>query len=177
MNTGFSTYCISSGCLIVIGFMLESHRMPAYKFATFYFLAGILGNLFSICVQSEPSVGNMTCIMALVSGLLASIIVNWKAMNGAGMLRIILIFMMVILFVVLLLLSVTNNVGFQWMGISLTGEAGGFMSGLCLGMILMPHALKQDTPFVKKVRLVGMICTAIYCAILIPVFFAVVEPY
>jgi hypothetical protein len=44
--------------------------------------------------------------MALTSGLLSSIIVNWKALAGAGMVRVCLIFMTVMLFVLLLLLSI-----------------------------------------------------------------------
>ena len=102
---------ITSGALLVIGFMLENPKLSPVKMAIFYFAAGILGNIFAICVQWEPSVGNMTSIMALVSGLLASVIVNWKNLQGAGMLRVCLIFMMVMLFVILLILSANQSVG------------------------------------------------------------------
>jgi len=143
LSTGFSSYCVSSGALMIIGFMVENPKMSPARMALLYFASGILGNQFSICVQSEPSVGCMTSVMALVGGLLSSVIVNWKALSGAGMLRICLIFMMVMLFCIILLLSIDMDAGAEWVGISLTSEAGGFMAGLGLGMMLMPHALQN----------------------------------
>ena len=50
LSTGFSTYCISSGALMVLGFMVENPKMSASRMALFYFTCGILGNLFSVCV-------------------------------------------------------------------------------------------------------------------------------
>ena len=82
--------------------------MSPTRMAIFYFGSGILGNLFSVCVQREVSVGPMPAIMALTSGLMSSIVVNWKALAGAGMVRICLIFMTVFLFVILLILSIGN---------------------------------------------------------------------
>ena len=82
--------------------------------------------------------------MALVSGLLASVIVNWKALRGAGVMRICLIAMSVVIFVCLLLVSV-DQYSADWYGnweiTSLAGEGGGYMAGLCLGLVLLPHAL------------------------------------
>ena len=144
LSTGFSTYCISSGSLMVIGFMVENAKIDPVRMAIFYILAGILGNLFSVSVVEELSVGCLPSVMALVSGLLASVIVNWKALRGAGMMRICLIAMSVIIFVCLLLLSVerysADGYG-NWESISISGEGGGYMAGLCLGMVLLPHAL------------------------------------
>jgi len=151
--------------------------MSPIRMAVFFFLAGILGNLFAVCVQDEVSCGPMASIMALISGLLASVIVNWKALAGAGMMRICLIFLMVFLFVILLLLSATDNAGINFVSISMAGEGGGFMIGLPLGMMLMPHALQRPSPYVKMIRKIGMGLTFLYCVILIPVFWASVEPY
>ena len=162
---------------MIIGFMVENHKMSPTRLAIFYLGAGVLGNLFSVCVESEVSVGPMTAIMALISGLLASVIVNWGALKGAGMMRICLIFMMVFLFVILLLISALGNAGIAWLSISMAGEGGGFMAGLFLGMMLMPHALQRPSPWVKTIRKVGLGLTFIYCVILIPVFWASVEPY
>lgn len=74
--------------------------------AIFYFGSGILGNLFSVCVQNDVSCGPMPAIMALTSGLMTSVIVNWKVLAGAGMIRVCLIFMTVFLFIILLILSI-----------------------------------------------------------------------
>lgn len=83
----------------------------------------------------------MAGVMSLTSGLLASVIVNWKALAGAGCMRICLIFMCVFLFIILMLMSSTDAAGPGFEGISMTSEAGGFMAGLPMGMMLMPHAL------------------------------------
>jgi len=107
LSIGFSTYCITSGTLLVIGFIVENPKMSPYRMAILFFGAGILGNLFSVCVQNEVSVGPMTGIMSYSSALIASVIVNWKALQGAGMIRICLIFMCIFIFVILLLLSYT----------------------------------------------------------------------
>lgn len=145
--------------------------------ALFYFGSGILGNLFSACVQSEVSVGCLPCVMALVSGLIGMVIVNWKALAGAGYMRICLIFMSVILFVVMLLLSVQSDaVPGIFVGISLPAEAGGFMAGIGLGMMLMPYAPQRESPYVKMIRKIGAFYIFIYLAILLPVFFFAVEP-
>ena len=50
------------------------------------------------------------------------------------------------------------------------------MAGICLGMIFMPHALQTNSPYVKKVRMVGIALTFIYTIILVPVFFFSIEP-
>ncbi len=160
---------------MVIGFIVENKKMSPTKMALFYFASGILGNLFSVCVQNEVSVGPMTAIMALISGMLGTVIVNWKALAGAGMMRVCLIFMLVFMFIIVLLLSSQSNAGISWEGISMTGEAGGFMAGLPLGMMLMPHALERDSPYVGMVRKIGALLTLIYCGILFPVFFLSVE--
>lgn len=119
----------------------------------------------------------MTSVMALTSGLLASVIVNWKALSGAGMMRICLIFMSVMIFVMILLLSSGQyDAGFEWEGISMAGEGGGYICGIFLGMILMPHALQTNPPFVKKVRMLGVALAFIYTIILVPVFFFSCEP-
>ena len=105
LSLGFSQYVISSGTLLVIGFMVENPKMSPIRMALLYFLAGILGNLFSVCVKFEVSVGCFPSVMGLVAALLAGVIVNWKALAGAGMLRICIIFMTVMLFVIILILS------------------------------------------------------------------------
>ena len=176
LSIGFSYYCISSGCLLVIGFIVETKRMSPYRMAILFFGSGILGNLFSICVESEVSVGPMTGIMAWTSALISGIIVNWKLLAGAGMIRICLIFMCVMLFVVLLCLSISYDADYDFRQISLTAEAGGFMAGFGMGMMLMPHALQRDNKFVKLVRKIGFAITVVYMAILFPVFYCSVEP-
>ena len=63
-----------------------------------------------------------------------------------------------------------------FVGISLPAEAGGFMAGLGLGMLLMPYAPGRPSPYVSLIRKIGALFTFIYCAVLFPVFFFVVDP-
>ena len=145
----------------------------------FYFMAGLMGNLFGVCVDFQVSVGNMAAVMGLVSGMLGSVIVNWKVLAGAGYMRICLIFMMVFLIVILLILSASkpapDGIG-DWEAISLASMGGGCMAGLGLGMMLMPYSAQRDSPYVKMIRYIGFAMTFVLLVILIPVFFASVEP-
>ena len=176
LSVGFSVYCITSVALLVIGFIVENPKMSPYRMAIMFFGSGILGNLFSVCVQNEVSVGPMASIMSLTSGLLAGIIVNWQALAGAGMMRICLIFMSIFLFVIILLLSMTDDAGPGFESISMASEGGGFMVGIGMGMMTMPYALQRDSPYVKMVRKIGFALTFVFCIILFPVFFCAVEP-
>ena len=177
LSTGFSAWGVSSLALIFIGFVVESKRMSAIRMAVFYFTTGILGNLFAVCINFSCSVGNMACIMALISGMLAGVIVNFKVLAGAGHLRICLIFMTIGLFVMMLMLSANKDApGIQWEAISMAGEGGGFIAGLCLGLVMMPFALERESPYVKCVRKIGMALTFCLTVILVCVFFFSVEP-
>lgn len=178
LSAGFSTYVISSGALIVIGFMVENAKMDPLRMAIFYFATGILGNLFSVCIQDRLSVGCLPAVMALTSGLLASVIVNWKALRGAGMMRICLIAMSVMIFVCVLMVSLGSYYDDwydfnTWESTSLAGEAGGYIAGLCLGMVLMPHALQRNSKHVKLVRMIGVGLTFVYIALMVPLFICV----
>ena len=177
LNTGFSTWGISSVALLVIGFMAENPKMSPVRMGAFYFLAGVLGNLFSVSINNLPSVGNLAAVMGLVSGMLGSIIVNWKALAGAGMMRICLIFMMTFLIVILLLLCANKPAaGIDWETVSLASMGGGCMCGIGLGMMLFPFALQRQSPYVKMIRKIGFAMTFIFAAILIPVFWLSCEP-
>ena len=112
----------------------------------------------------------------MTSALMASVIVNWKALAGAGCMRICLIFMTIFLFVILLLLSSAEAAGLGFESISMSAEAGGFMAGLGMGMMLVPYALERESPYVKMVRRIGFALTFIIVVVLFPVFFCSVEP-
>ena len=145
--------------------------------ACLYFSVGILANLFAACVEDELTVGQLPAIMGLVSAMLGMVIVNWKVLATAGMLRICLIFMLVFLFIIVLMVSASVpaiSIGFK--GVSMAAEGGGFMAGIGLGMMLMPYALERESPYVGMIRKIGAVMTLIYCAVLIPVFYCAVEP-
>ena len=55
--------------------------------------------MFGALCSSEVTVGTSPAIFGLLAGLLALLIVNWKALNGAGPLKFVLIFVILIVFV------------------------------------------------------------------------------
>ena len=108
LSVGFSNYAIASVALLIIGFMVESSRVGIVRMALFYFIAGGVASIFSALVSSDLSCGNFSSIMALVSGMLALVIRNWKALHGAGPMRICLIFIIVIIFVIFLIMTAST---------------------------------------------------------------------
>ena len=177
LSVGFSQYMISSGALMIIGFMCENKKMSMLRMALLYFGVGMMANLFAACVEEDLSVGQLPAIMGLVSAMLGMVVVNWKVLASAGMLRICLIFMLVFLFVIVLILSASPPAIYPYFkSVSMAAEGGGFMAGIGMGMMLMPYALERESPYVSMVRKIGAGLTLLYCAILIPVFFTAVEP-
>ena len=111
LSVGFSNYAISSVCLLIIGFMIESSKMGIARMAVFYMLCGGIGSLFSALISSDLSCGNFSAIMALDSGLMALVIRNWKALLGVGPyipLRIILLFVVIFIFIISLLMTAST---------------------------------------------------------------------
>jgi len=89
--------------------MVESTRVGIGIMALFYFMSGGVASIFSALCSSELSCGNFSSIMALVSGMLALVIRNWKALAGAGPMRICLIFIIVIIFLIFLIMPLSFN--------------------------------------------------------------------
>ena len=107
LNTGFTTYVLTSIGIFVIGFMIENNpKVSPIRMGALYFSTGILGNLFGVSVQLDKcSVGNEASLMGLVSCLIGGVIVNWNALKGAGYMRICLIAMSVIMFIIIMMIS------------------------------------------------------------------------
>lgn len=76
--------------------------------AIFYFVCGGIASVFSALVSNDLSCGNFSAIMAFLSGALALVIRNWKALAGLGPMRICLIFIIVLIFVVFLMMTATS---------------------------------------------------------------------
>ena len=180
LSIGFSNYVISSGTLMFIGFMIESSRMNIGTIAVFYFVAGGIASIFSCLVSSNLSCGNFSAIMALLSGLLALVIRNFHALGSAGPLRICLIFFIVIIFVIFLIMTASSeSPGQSFSGVDLAGEGGGFMSGLWLGMMIMPavrRGAERPGSCEKLVQKIGAGIFFFYTILLICLFIWVADP-
>lgn len=118
---------------MIIGFMLESVMGPL-RVAILYLAAGIGGNIFSsLCSFGTRTVGASTAIFGLVGGMLALVIVNWKALDRSPEVRcclIILVIFIVFFSIIIAAASTKSTVDYF-------GHLGGFLSGLFVGMLIM----------------------------------------
>lgn len=97
---------LGTASLLIIGFLVESAKMGIVKMAIFYLIAGIGGNLFGAVCSSDLTVGASPAIFGLLGGLLSLLSINWKAMESAGPMRIMLIFIIMLVFVIYLLFGI-----------------------------------------------------------------------
>lgn len=158
---------------MIIGFMLESVMGPL-RVAILYLAAGVGGNIFSsLCNYGGRSVGASTAIFGLLSGLLALVLVNWKALDRSPEVRCCLIVMVIfiVLFSVLMAFSNSGNT------VDTYGHLGGFISGFFVGIVVMVRFRGQEAAargsYEKKVQIVGVIMTFIFYVLLTTLFFTV----
>lgn len=179
-TVGFTQCITNTICLLIVGFMLEAAKLGFLKMALFYLVSGIGGNLFGAVCTDVVVVSNSPAIFGIIAGLLALLIVNWKALAGAGPMRIILIFVIVLIFIMYLLFgAVLTNVTIGFGQGDPLGNLGGFLTGLCFGLILMP-SVRRDAhhpkSFEKKVRYVGVGLTFFYFTLMLLLFFLAINP-
>ena len=123
---------------MIIGFMLESVLGPI-RIGMLYIVSGIGGNAFSCLCSNDMSVGASTAIFGLFGGMLAMVIVNWKALDRNPEIRCCLIFFIVFILVFSLLFSYSSSIGINgtYTNVDIFGHIGGFLTGLFFGMIIM----------------------------------------
>lgn len=106
--------------------------------AILFILTGSGGYLMGSVCSDNAAVSLSPSIFGYVAAMIACVIVNWKALEPIGMMRLCIIFILVILFVFLLLFSTTSVTGNPTFDSQdMYANFGGFLSGICLGMMLM----------------------------------------
>lgn len=124
---------------LILGFMLESILGPM-KIAALYIVSGIGGNAFSCLCSNSRSVGASTAIFGLIGGLLAMIIVNWKALDRNPEIRCCMIVFIVFFLVFSILFSYSSDISVgndSTNNVDIYGHIGGFLTGTFFGMIIM----------------------------------------
>jgi len=142
------------------------------QMATMYFAAGIGGNIFSSCINDEPSVGASTAVFGVLTGQAAMIIVNWSAFNSYPQLkqvRCMLLFFVCLMLVFNFLAEVGGPPGV----VDVTGHIGGAIVGLIWGLAFFPRV---KTEVSAKMRLAGIVLTIGFFSILILYFFIFRKP-
>jgi membrane associated rhomboid family serine protease len=146
LSVCFQQFVFNSCALVLLGFILEATGIGFIKMATIFIGSGIGGALFGAICSSDLAVGADIAYFGFVSALLAAAIVNWKALESIGMMRLCLIMMIVMLFVILLLFTSINHQVFIelyypiFLYFDLYAHFGSFVTGLLLGLMLMRRA-------------------------------------
>jgi membrane associated rhomboid family serine protease len=140
LTTGFQQWAFSSAYLLLFGFMFTSTGMKSWKMLLFYLVCGATGNIFGAACDKHGAifVGCIPACYGMFSSMIATVIVNWKVL---GPLKTPLALTLTIFTICLMLNSSSNlNIFNNYHPHSVWSSWGGFIMGLCLGLIVMPRA-------------------------------------
>lgn len=179
LTNGFSQYVNNSIFLLLIGFIFEGCRMPFFKTLMFYLIVGFGGELFgAVCnTNSYLWTGSQPASCGLLGGMLGLLILNWKALSRAGNIRIMLAIFPFIIFISVLLYTMNSwspIPGNLFAATSPTAMFGGFLTGVPLGLIMLPAVrpiARQPTSIEKKLRKIGALILLILWAVFLVCFF------
>ena len=106
--------------------------------------SGISGTFFGSVCDYYQAVGVDIAYFGYTGALLSAVIVNWKALEPIGMMKLCLIMMVVLLFMILLLFtapSALHNTGpissLYFSYYDFYGHFGSFLTGLFLGLMFI----------------------------------------
>lgn len=185
LSVGFQQFVFNSCALILLGFILEATGSGFANMLIIFLGSGIGGSFFGAICSSDLAVGSDIAYFGFVSALLAAAIVNWKALEPLGMMRLCLVMMIVFLFVILLLFtSVQQTVYFTsypiFLYYDLYAHFGSFITGLFLGLMFMRRARRvgrvQESSFEKLCFKIGAAGLLFFFALLITLWFTVIHP-
>ena len=115
---------------LIFGMSFET-TVGVLRVMAIYLLSGIGGNLFSALITDDLSVGASTCIMGLLGGQLAFLILNWDALRHLGFLRCQMLCLISIIILMILLMGFANST------IDNFGHFGGFLVGFLSSFALL----------------------------------------
>lgn len=133
---------------LIFGMSFESNGV--FKTMAIYILSGVGGNLFSALVSDNLSVGASTCIMGLLGGHLAFLILNWGALRSLGSLRWIMVLLLSFVIMMNLLAGLSSP-----SLIDNFGHFGGFIVGIFASFsLLTPMEITGYEQRLKKINIV-----------------------
>lgn len=185
LSVCFQQFVFNSCALVLLGFILEATGIGFAKMATIFIGSGIGGTFFGAVCSSDLAVGSDIAYFGFISALLAAAIVNWKALDSIGMMRLCLIMMIVFLFIMLLLFTsnpiTVINLGYPtFLYYDLYAHFGSFITGLLLGLMLMRRARRvgqvQESSFEKLCFKIGAGGLLFFFGLLIVLWFTCVKP-
>jgi membrane associated rhomboid family serine protease len=181
LSNCFQQFVFNSVALVLLGFILEATGIGFINMAIIFLGSGIGGSFFSAVCSSDLAVGSDIAYFGFVSALLAAAIVNWKALEPLGMMRLCLVMMIVFLFVILLLFTNVQQPVFPgFVYYDIYAHFGSSITGLFLGLMFMRRARRaarvQESSFEKLCFKIGAAGLLFFFALLITLWFTVVQP-
>ena len=138
---------------LIFGMSFES-AVGLFKTLSIYILSGIGGNLFSALLSDDLSVGASTCIMGLLGGHLAFLILNWDALRPLGFLRC----QLLVIVIMIIVMNLFMGLGSPSL-IDNFGHFGGFLVGIFSSFtILKPLQVSGWEQRLKKINFVLLAC-------------------
>jgi len=184
LSVGFQQYVFNSIALILIGFMLEATKPGFVPMLIITLGSGISGTFFGSVCDFKLAVGVDIAYFGYTGALLAAVIVNWKALEPIGMMRLCFVMMTVFLFMILLLFtapSALHSTGVltstYWTYYDFYGHFGSFLTGLFLGLIVIRRCRQvgrlQEKSYEKMCFYAGIAGCLVYLIVMLPIWFTV----
>lgn len=147
LSVGFLQYVFNSIMLVLIGFICEATGVGFMKMAIIFFGSAIGGTLFGSVCASELAVGCDVGYFGFIPAMISAAVVNWKALEPIGMMRLCLIMMLVFLFMIMVMFTSPSPLkttcgspfGCPFAYYDFYGHFGSFITGLMLGLMVMPR--------------------------------------
>ena len=81
LHYGFSHIVINFFCFWIVGFMVEK-QMGAVRYAIFFFICALGGQMFACVCSSYYAIGSETVIFGSLAALFAMFVVYWNRIGN-----------------------------------------------------------------------------------------------
>jgi membrane associated rhomboid family serine protease len=156
---------------LIFGSFIEN-LVGTLQMALIFFTSGAWANLFSSAVSHKDlSIGSSGAIFGELGAMVGYIVVNWKKLDESIRCRL-MFYVALILFFNFLVFDPNAQTGGA--GIDILGHIGGLISGVFLGMGLLPKEANSSWAlYENKVKIVGWALFVLSTIGVIAVFFTV----
>lgn len=154
---------------LIFGSFIEN-LLGRWQLAAVFLISGVWGNLFSSAIShADVSVGASGAIFGELGAMVGYILLNWKKMDENTRCRLVFFVVFILLFNFMVFDPSAGSTGH---GVDMLGHVGGMISGVFLGMGLLPSQQQgPTTDYEKRVKMAGWILFTLASIGVISAFF------